>query len=160
MVYFYRRVAVFLGLLHSHVTKKLDCLKAGTVLLRFSFVIVKKSKTFTHVDDVFDLSRIRYLTLQCFETSLIWHVSTVIFNIKIQNTILEFKSMRATHASSALQINQSITMRNINVIHTLNLSNVFAKTLFESFDFDVQIHKTWMLMQTQYIRTVNLTSLT
>ena len=78
MLCFYRRVAVILGLLHSHVTKKLGCLKAGTVLLRFPFITVKKSKTFTHVDGVFDLSRIRYITLQMPETFLILNVSAVI----------------------------------------------------------------------------------
>ena len=78
MLYFYRRVAVFLGLLHSHVTKKLGCLKAGTVLLRFPFVTVKKSKTSTHVDGDFVLSRNRYITLQMPTTFLIFNVSPVI----------------------------------------------------------------------------------
>ena len=32
MFYFYRRVAVILGLLDSHVTKKLGCLRAESIL--------------------------------------------------------------------------------------------------------------------------------
>ena len=74
MLYFYRRVAVILGLIDSHVIKKLDCLRAESNLLRFFCVIVKKSKTFSHVDDVFDLSRISYIKLQMSTTFSILNV--------------------------------------------------------------------------------------
>ena len=89
MLYFYRRVAVILGLTDSHVTKKLGCLRAESNLLRFSRVTVKKSKTFTHVDGVFDLSRIPYITLQMSTTfsilNVYLHTRSISCNLKYQS---------------------------------------------------------------------------
>ena len=74
MFYFYRKIAICLKLLHNYVIEKFDCLKTKTILLRFLFVIVKKSKTSTHVNDNFVLLRNRYITLQMSSTFLIFNV--------------------------------------------------------------------------------------
>ena len=78
MFYFYRKIAIFLKLLHNHVIKKFDYLKTKIFLLRFSIVIVKKSKTSTYINDDFVLLRNRYITLQMLTTFLIFNVSFVI----------------------------------------------------------------------------------